>query len=267
MNAKKSRHAVSPTKREVRKMEDFLKYELEAAKKYWSEIEAMTKGRYLHGVEWAIASDAWSRCFEIANRLRRLREDNELPQEAWELPVAPKRAQIPEITAFEVAQTSALLAASNKGKSATELLPEARELLIQASSYLESVKAGVLLDVARLGGGVTFEAILASTSKDNTVGLKLLPGITGGVKSAKGERFKGLVKAIRDYYAQQDSNEATAERYIKKKYLPTRVLIEIRAWRFRRKRELALNPRKGWVERPVKKNDPHKTGILPKKSE
>lgn len=266
--------------------------ELNASRKYWATIEKATRGRYLRGVELAIAMDAWS------TYVRRLRE-HEGPE--VDTPSPPKTATVPqEIAPSDLAGIAAVLALQTQGRPGLpirDLLSEARELLIQAASFLKECSDKAALDFAHLDG-VTFEEILVSNQKDNERSLQLLPGIIGGrpmvdkrdgTTAPNPDRFKGLAGCIRRFYAQHDIcltkqerkavkdatkrelervKDLTGEQFIAGKFLPTSELVKIRAWHFREKRVHALKTKRLEASEKgvVNKNPLPRTGTLPPKS-
>jgi hypothetical protein len=189
---------------------------VEVGRARWRAIEKETNGRYLHGFEWQWANAVWNDCFAGLK--------NE------EIPSLPKKATIPEITGFDLARIAVALAKTAKPKRPpTELFGEARELLIQAATYLSS------LDVARWSNftevsGIPFAEILKSSEKQIPDAQKLLPGIT---------TEDGLTKLIRRYYEAHGDQmpdgqvipDHTGDAFIEGKYLPPHVIIRIRLWR------------------------------------
>ena len=245
------------------------------AAKYWETIESVTKGRYLHGTELAIAEAAWNDCVAELSK----------NQGKINLPDSPKGATIPQITPIQLTQVAISLAALHQDKPTSPIhahFPEARDVLIRAASFLKDIgqkAAGDFLNT----DGVSFEDILTSNQEKNTSTLKFLPGFTGGTQSVKSDRFKGLIGLIRRYFQQPDIDfkesallevalpkDVTGERFIKAKFLPTGVLILIRAWLYHQRNEQKKEKSKGnqpSATGQVNKNGLSKSGTSAKKVE
>jgi hypothetical protein len=292
--------------------------ELNAARKYWQQIELATLGRWLHGVELAIAQRAWSQYAQqvrsaveiwiigqgqdlreyaqwvqqelLESRIRpTLRsferfEASILPQESIviviqehdvsektaqiagnqtaepiqsvfahlsaliesRLPSEPKTATLPNISAAELANVAgqlALQAPHNTNLPINPFFSQAREILIQAASYITELRVEEVRDVAFEASGITFDEILGLDRAELKNSLKLLPGFTGGTKSKGSDRHKGLKQLIRRFYSSCSPPE-DPQRFIDQGFLPIKELLRIREWSFRQRRRAALKPTK-----------------------
>jgi hypothetical protein len=223
------------------------KHDLDAALARWRKIERVVKGRYLHGAEFQTAADAWKELCSVISRVK---------GEEIQIPDAPKPAIIPEITPAALAQTALALSVEKTSESVGKKFEDARELLIQAASYLHYCAARPMTDWAELTG-ISFAEIIASNEKGNSDDKKLLPGIT---------TEEGLINLIRRYFAERHLNltpkeqkaveKATGHRlsrienqagegFIKGRYLPRQVLADIRQWRVSRRRQNSIKGMQG----------------------